>query len=200
MAYLLGHQPCTSIISSRPIIIYNSFTDYGMARPDQGGQSSVPMARSVRSWPTVCKSFEHTAHSNKNYCQHASWSYGYYHDFSLSHRSMFLQYLLSLRALLIIGFIQTSDAVKQSIPFSYVSIEAKSRDGLSHSVQVYCDISAGNVVHVSCRRVAANILGMKNGSPQTQTISSPSVQPLQEALHITKSNYRPMTVLQRHRT
>ncbi|CAL1707175.1 unnamed protein product [Somion occarium] len=37
--------------------------------------------------------------------------------------------------------IETADALKQSIPLSYLSLEAKSRDGVPHSVQVYCDIS-----------------------------------------------------------
>ena len=38
---------------------------------------------------------------------------------------------------------QTEDWVKQSIPFSYVSVEAQSLDGASHAVQMYSDISAG---------------------------------------------------------
>ena len=38
---------------------------------------------------------------------------------------------------------QVSDAVKQSIPFSYVFFEASSTDGQSHDIQVYCDIDAG---------------------------------------------------------
>ncbi|KAI0705088.1 hypothetical protein C8T65DRAFT_577862 [Cerioporus squamosus] len=37
--------------------------------------------------------------------------------------------------------IEPSDWVKQSFPFSYLSIEAASLDGASHSVQVYSDIS-----------------------------------------------------------
>ncbi|THH29207.1 hypothetical protein EUX98_g4981, partial [Antrodiella citrinella] len=35
-----------------------------------------------------------------------------------------------------------SDPVKQSLPFTYVYLDAISTDGLSHSVQVYADISA----------------------------------------------------------
>lgn len=37
---------------------------------------------------------------------------------------------------------QTDDLVKQSFPFSYLSISVVSTDGASHSVQVYTDISA----------------------------------------------------------
>ncbi|TFK89099.1 DUF1793-domain-containing protein [Polyporus arcularius HHB13444] len=37
--------------------------------------------------------------------------------------------------------IEPSDWVKQSFPFSYISLEAASLDGASHSVQVYSDIS-----------------------------------------------------------
>ena len=36
-----------------------------------------------------------------------------------------------------------ADPVKQSFPFTYISLEASSTDGKSHSVQVYSDISAG---------------------------------------------------------
>ncbi|PIL35879.1 hypothetical protein GSI_01539 [Ganoderma sinense ZZ0214-1] len=38
--------------------------------------------------------------------------------------------------------IEPNDLVKQSIPFSYVSVEAQSLDGNSYPVQVYSDISA----------------------------------------------------------
>ena len=38
---------------------------------------------------------------------------------------------------------QPTDFVKQSIPFSYLSVEASSLDGQSHAVQLYSDISAG---------------------------------------------------------
>ncbi|KAI0744211.1 hypothetical protein C8Q80DRAFT_1220875 [Daedaleopsis nitida] len=38
--------------------------------------------------------------------------------------------------------IEPADWVKQSLPFSYVSIEASSADGSAHDVQVYADISA----------------------------------------------------------
>ncbi|VDC02380.1 unnamed protein product [Peniophora sp. CBMAI 1063] len=38
--------------------------------------------------------------------------------------------------------IEPTDLVKQSLPFSYMSVSAKSNDGSSHSVQVYTDISA----------------------------------------------------------
>ncbi|KAI0645913.1 DUF1793-domain-containing protein [Trametes meyenii] len=38
--------------------------------------------------------------------------------------------------------IEPSDWVLQSLPFSYVSVEANALDGQSHSVQVYSDISA----------------------------------------------------------
>ena len=46
---------------------------------------------------------------------------------------------------------QPSDFVKQSMPFSYVSVEASSLDGKAHSVQFYSDISTGkcNEIH-SC--------------------------------------------------
>ena len=36
-----------------------------------------------------------------------------------------------------------SDIIKQSIPFTYLSLQATSNDGQPHSVQVYSDISAG---------------------------------------------------------
>ncbi|KAI0088041.1 hypothetical protein BDY19DRAFT_1057674 [Irpex rosettiformis] len=38
--------------------------------------------------------------------------------------------------------IEPSDLVAQSLPFSYMSVQVKSNDGQSHSVQVYSDISA----------------------------------------------------------
>ncbi|THH08873.1 hypothetical protein EW146_g8851 [Bondarzewia mesenterica] len=38
--------------------------------------------------------------------------------------------------------IEPNDFVRQSIPFSYIYVEATSRDGHSHSVQVYSDITA----------------------------------------------------------
>ena len=38
--------------------------------------------------------------------------------------------------------VQPTDLVKQSLPFSYMSVSAKANDGGSHSVQVYTDISA----------------------------------------------------------
>lgn len=37
---------------------------------------------------------------------------------------------------------QPDDLVKQSLPFSYLSLIAQSNDGASHSVQLYTDISA----------------------------------------------------------
>lgn len=37
---------------------------------------------------------------------------------------------------------QPTDLVKQSLPFSYVSVVAAPNDGNSHTVQVYTDISA----------------------------------------------------------
>lgn len=37
---------------------------------------------------------------------------------------------------------QPNDLVKQSLPFSYLSLSAKSADGKAHAVQVYSDISA----------------------------------------------------------
>ncbi|KAH9968154.1 hypothetical protein BC827DRAFT_1122730 [Russula dissimulans] len=37
--------------------------------------------------------------------------------------------------------IEPGDWVKQSVPFSYMSLTAKSLDGLSHAVQVYSDVS-----------------------------------------------------------
>ena len=36
---------------------------------------------------------------------------------------------------------QPDDLVKQSIPFSYMTLSAASTDGIAHSVQVYSDIS-----------------------------------------------------------
>ncbi|KIP02118.1 hypothetical protein PHLGIDRAFT_112413 [Phlebiopsis gigantea 11061_1 CR5-6] len=38
--------------------------------------------------------------------------------------------------------VEPTDLVKQSLPFSYMAITAKSNDGQSHDVQVYSDISA----------------------------------------------------------
>ncbi|KAJ6539482.1 DUF1793-domain-containing protein [Mycena capillaripes] len=38
--------------------------------------------------------------------------------------------------------VEPNDLVKQSIPFAYMAVSAASTDGLSHSVQVYSDISA----------------------------------------------------------
>ncbi|KAL0573009.1 hypothetical protein V5O48_008955 [Marasmius crinis-equi] len=38
--------------------------------------------------------------------------------------------------------VEPTDLVKQSLPFSYLSLTAKSTDGTSHSVQVYSDASA----------------------------------------------------------
>jgi len=38
--------------------------------------------------------------------------------------------------------VEPTDLVKQSIPFAYMAVSAKSTDGGSHSVQVYSDISA----------------------------------------------------------
>ncbi|KAH9942459.1 uncharacterized protein BXZ73DRAFT_88030 [Epithele typhae] len=38
--------------------------------------------------------------------------------------------------------IEPDDWVRQSMPFSYVAVDAVSTDGNAHSVQVYCDISA----------------------------------------------------------
>ena len=40
---------------------------------------------------------------------------------------------------------QPSDWVKQSLPFSYVSLEASSLDGAAHDIQLYCDISPGKL-------------------------------------------------------
>jgi hypothetical protein len=37
---------------------------------------------------------------------------------------------------------QPDDLVKQSIPFSYITLSAVSTDGNAHNVQVYSDISA----------------------------------------------------------
>ena len=40
---------------------------------------------------------------------------------------------------------QLSDWTKQSLPFSYVSFEATSTDENLHDVQVYSDVSAGEI-------------------------------------------------------
>lgn len=42
-----------------------------------------------------------------------------------------------------LNVVKPSDPVKQSLPFSYVSLVATSNDGKPHAVQVYSDISAG---------------------------------------------------------
>lgn len=39
--------------------------------------------------------------------------------------------------------IQPADPVLQSLPFSYLTLEASSNDGLQHQVQVYTDIDTG---------------------------------------------------------
>ena len=39
-------------------------------------------------------------------------------------------------------YAQPDDWVKQSLPFSYLSVSVAANDGKSHSVQVYTDISA----------------------------------------------------------
>ena len=41
-----------------------------------------------------------------------------------------------------VGYTQPADWVRQSTPFSYVAVEATSRDGASHSIQLYSDITA----------------------------------------------------------
>ena len=41
---------------------------------------------------------------------------------------------------------QPGDWVKQSIPFSYMSLTAESLDGAAHTVQVYSDVSGGGTV------------------------------------------------------
>ena len=50
--------------------------------------------------------------------------------------------LLALLSLLT-AFFQPGDWVKQSIPFSYLALSAKSLDGAAHTVQVYSDITGG---------------------------------------------------------
>jgi hypothetical protein len=37
------------------------------------------------------------------------------------------------------------DLRRQSIPFSYVTVAVKSRDGASHNVQIYSDVSGGKL-------------------------------------------------------
>lgn len=39
------------------------------------------------------------------------------------------------------------DQMRQSISFAYMSVEVKSIDGRSHSVQIYSDVSAGKYPH-----------------------------------------------------
>ncbi|TFK80597.1 hypothetical protein K466DRAFT_605206 [Polyporus arcularius HHB13444] len=39
--------------------------------------------------------------------------------------------------------VEPSDWAKQSLPFSYLSLEAHATDGASHSVQVYSDVTGG---------------------------------------------------------
>jgi hypothetical protein len=51
-------------------------------------------------------------------------------------------HLLALLTLLTPSF-QPGDWVKQSIPFSYLALSAKSLDGAAHTVQVYSDVSGG---------------------------------------------------------
>jgi len=51
-------------------------------------------------------------------------------------------HLLALLSPLTRSF-QPGDWVKQSIPFSYLALSAKSLDGAAHTVQVYSDISGG---------------------------------------------------------
>ena len=47
--------------------------------------------------------------------------------------------------LYIFNYQQPSDWVKQSFPFSYLSLEATSIDGEAHSVQVYSEITASTL-------------------------------------------------------
>jgi hypothetical protein len=39
--------------------------------------------------------------------------------------------------------ITPKDLARMSLPFSYLDVQVKSRDGQQHSVQLYTDISAG---------------------------------------------------------
>lgn len=38
--------------------------------------------------------------------------------------------------------VQPTDLVRQSFPFAYVYVDAKSKDGQAHSVQLYTDVDA----------------------------------------------------------
>ena len=49
----------------------------------------------------------------------------------------------SLYYLVLTLSLKPGDWVKQSIPFSYLSLTAKSLDGAAHAVQVYSDVSGG---------------------------------------------------------
>lgn len=42
---------------------------------------------------------------------------------------------------------QPSDWARQSLPFSYLSIDVTSRDGSAHSIQVYAHVTAGATGH-----------------------------------------------------
>jgi hypothetical protein len=43
---------------------------------------------------------------------------------------------------------QPGDFVKWSIPFSYVTVEARSIDGFAHDVKIYSDITSGMSINV----------------------------------------------------
>lgn len=65
--------------------------------------------------------------------------------------------------------VEPDDLVKQSIPFAYMAVSAASTDGLSHSVQVYSDISAEWVS-------GDNSLNVKWNSTTTGSILTHQVQ------------------------
>ena len=68
-----------------------------------------------------------------------------------------------------------SDWVLQSLPFSFVSVEASSLDGQPHDVQVYSDISAG----------MSSVVCPKSGSQVSHHVHSVAVchRPTSEAAH-----------------
>ena len=61
------------------------------------------------------------------------------------------------------------DWVRQSMPFSYLTLEASSTDGSSHDVQVYSDISAGQCspAFPSTSLNAGCVCLVQNGFPET---------------------------------
>lgn len=62
----------------------------------------------------------------------------------------------------LLTFLQPSNLALQSLPFSYISVDATSNDGASHTIQLYSDISCG--ASNNCPRDIL-IKSVQNGCP-----------------------------------